>query len=188
MQASGFVLAGGESTRMGRDKALLPFRGTTLVQHVARVVAEAAGNVALIGDPARYGHLGYAVFADKVPGCGPLSGIYTALSVSPTDWNVLVACDMPALSAVILRKMVHFGIKSTRECIAATGPSGQPEPLCALYHRRSLPAIVRAMDNGKFRMREMVGQLDWEAWPVPASALANANTPDEWAKLEADVR
>ena len=81
MQASGFVLAGGASKRMGQDKALLPYRGTTLVEHVAKTVREAAGSVALIGDPARLGQLGLPVFPDELPSCGPASGIYTALRV-----------------------------------------------------------------------------------------------------------
>jgi len=62
----GFVLAGGASTRMGRDKALLPFAGRTLLEHVAARVAEAAGNVTVIGPPERYGHLGLVCAADLV--------------------------------------------------------------------------------------------------------------------------
>ena len=107
MQASGFVLAGGASKRMGQDKALLPYHGTTLVEHVAKTVSEAAGTVALIGDPARLGHLGLAVFPDELPGCGPASGIYTALRVTETDWNLVLACDMPAVSADILRQLLR---------------------------------------------------------------------------------
>src|ERR1700686_3791867 len=72
MRRSGFVLAGGASSRMGRDKALLAYGETTLLEHVARAVRDAVGSVTLIGGPDRYGELGYAVFRDIVPGCGPL--------------------------------------------------------------------------------------------------------------------
>ena len=99
MQASGFVLAGGGKHAHGPDKALLPYRGTTLVEHVARNCARSAGSVTLIGDPVRLAHLGLPVIADNFPGCGPASGIYTALSITSTDWNLIVACDMPAISA-----------------------------------------------------------------------------------------
>ncbi len=102
MQASGFVLAGGRSTRMGRNKALLPFRGTTLVEHVAGIVRQAAGSVTLIGDPVQLAHLGLPVFPDKLPGSGPASGIYTALTITSTDWNLIAGCDMPAVTSDIL--------------------------------------------------------------------------------------
>jgi len=93
MQASGFVLAGGASKRMGQDKALLPYRGTTLVEHVANTVREAVGMVALIGDPARLGSLGLAVFPDELPDSGPASGIYTALRITETDWTFGTGID-----------------------------------------------------------------------------------------------
>ncbi len=91
---------------MGRDKALLPYRGVTLVEHMAQAVHAAAGSVALIGDPVRYSSLGYPVYPDKFAGCGPLGGIYTALSVSSTDWNLIVACDMPGVTAEVLQVLL----------------------------------------------------------------------------------
>src|SRR5579863_5196781 len=129
MQASGFVLAGGASKRMGRDKAMLPYRGTTLVQHVAQTVREAAGSVTLIGDPARLAQLGLPVFPDELPGCGPVSGIYTAVRLSETDWNLVVACDMPAVSPDNLCQLLRSTHNAERDCVAATGSDGQPEPL-----------------------------------------------------------
>src|SRR5262249_26013461 len=128
MQRSGFVLAGGRSLRMGRDKALLLYPGTTLVEHIAGAVLAAAGSVSIVGDPARYGFLGYPVHPDQLPGCGPLGGLYTALNVSTTDWNLVVACDMPGISSATLRSLFDRALQAGN-CAVATGPEGKPEPL-----------------------------------------------------------
>jgi molybdopterin-guanine dinucleotide biosynthesis protein A len=183
MQRSGFVLAGGRSSRMGRDKALLPYRGTTLLQHVARAVQEAVGTLALIGDPVRYSSLGYPVYRDKLPRCGPLGGIYTALSISSTDWNVVVACDMPGISVDVLRALLDSASESGGSCVTAVGPQGEPEPLCAVYHQRCLPVLVRAIREKRFRMRDLVAELGAQAKLVDAAAIANVNTPTEWEEF-----
>jgi molybdopterin-guanine dinucleotide biosynthesis protein A len=193
MQRSGFVLAGGSSSRMGRDKALLPYRQTSLVEHVARAVLEAMGSVALIGDPDRYRDLGHAVYPDKVPGCGPLGGIYTALTVSPSsgnlpaDWNLVVACDMPGISARALRGLIDPEAKPGRNCVMALGPGGEPEPLCALYHQRCLPVLERAIREKRFKMRDLVPELDADLRPLEPSALANVNTPTDWAEFQKET-
>ena len=184
MRPSGFVLAGGASSRMGRDKALLAYRETTLVEHVARAVREAVGSVALIGDPDRYTELGHAVYRDKVPACGPLGGIYTALSVSPADWNLVVACDMPGISAPALQGLIDPEAKPGCNCVMAVGPSGEPEPLCAVYHRHCLPVLARAIREKRFNMRDLVPELEAELRPLDAASLANVNTPSEWAEFE----
>jgi len=185
MQASGFVLAGGASRRMGRDKALLPYGGRTLVEHVAKTVSEAVGFVTVIGDPDRLPHLGVPVVPDELPGCGPASGIYTALRITQTEWNVLVACDMPAVTADILRELLRRAETTERKCVAAVGPYGQPEPLCAAYHRRCLPALTRAIRDKQLRMRDFVKEIGAVWVSVDNAALANVNTPAEWADFEA---
>jgi molybdopterin-guanine dinucleotide biosynthesis protein A len=192
MQSSGFVLAGGASKRMGQPKALLPYRGTTLVEHVAKIVAEATGSVApasvtVIGDPGSLGHLGLPVFPDELPSYGPASGIYTALRVTNTDWNLVVACDMPAVTADLLRVLLLRAETAERNCVAATGPYGQPEPLCAVYHRRCLPALSRSIRDKRLRMRDFVKEIGAIWVPVDKLALANVNTPAEWAEFEAKL-
>ena len=76
---------------MGRDKALLPYGSTTLAQHAAERVLAVAGSVTLVGDPAKYRHLGYPVLSDLVPGSGPIGGYYTALSSSSSEWSLVRA-------------------------------------------------------------------------------------------------
>ena len=170
MTVSGFVLAGGESSRMGRDKALLPYHGTSLVEHIAGAVREAAGNVTIIVN-------------DKIPGCGPLGGLFTALSNSDTDWNLVVACDMPGISPEPLRILLNRAEISPRDCVAASD-GAELQPLCAVYHRRCLPIVARAIRDKRLKMLDLLAELSAEAHPIDRAALLNANTPAEWAEFE----
>jgi molybdopterin-guanine dinucleotide biosynthesis protein A len=189
MQASGFVLAGGGSKRMGRNKALLPFRGMTLVEHIAGMVRQAAGSVTLIGDPAQLAHLGLPVVPDKLPASGPAGGIYTALTITSSDWNLIAGCDMPAITSGILLNLLRRAAVTSNpiDCLAAAGPDGEPEPLCAVYHRRCLPAVDRAIRENRLKMKDLLLELGVEMLPVDPSALANVNTPAEWAEFEAKL-
>src|SRR4051794_13836057 len=98
---SGWVLAGGRSSRMGRDKALLDLGSGPLAAQVAGLIAQTCGSATLVGDPARYADLGFPIIPDNAPGLGPLSGIEAALAATASDWNLIVACDMPLLSPAI---------------------------------------------------------------------------------------
>jgi molybdopterin-guanine dinucleotide biosynthesis protein A len=184
MEATGFVLAGGASVRMGRDKALLPYRGTTLVEYIAFIVRQAAGAVIIIGDPDRYRHIPYPACPDQIPGCGPIGGIYTALSVTMVDWNVVVACDMPRVSVPVLRGLIGRAVNSSSQCVVGAGPDGEPQPLCGVYHRKCLPVVERSIRDKRFRMRELVLEMDAEYVPLDLGVLANINTPGDWVGLE----
>jgi molybdenum cofactor guanylyltransferase len=168
---------------MGRDKALLPYRGTTLLEHAAREVLAATGVVTVIGDPERYSRFGFPVVADRIPGFGPLSGIHTALSITQADWNLVVACDMPAISPELLRALMACAARSGRDCVAAAGRGGEPEPLCAVYHRRSLAVLEQALKEKRLKMRDLLPELGAETCAVELAALANVNTPDEWEEF-----
>lgn len=145
------MLVGGRSSRMGRDKALLPFAGSTLAEFVARTVASVTGPVVLVGEPDRYHDLGYPVISDRYPGEGPLGGILAALDHTQSDWNLMVACDMPGISGEFLSRILEAAEKSTDDVLLPIGPGGRPEPLCAAYHRRALKALESVLPraNGK---------------------------------------
>jgi molybdopterin-guanine dinucleotide biosynthesis protein A len=170
---------------MGRNKALLPFRGITLVEHIAGLVRQAAGSVTLIGDPAELGHLGLPVVADKLPGYGPAGGIYTALTTTLSDWNLIAGCDMPALTADVLAGLLERAVSTSAASVAAAGSDGEPEPLCAVYHRRCLPAITAAIRENRLKMKNLLVEIGVETLPVAPSAVANVNTPVEWAEFQA---
>jgi molybdenum cofactor guanylyltransferase len=186
MGVSGFVLAGGRSVRMGRDKALLPFRGATLLEYVAGVLSEALGPraVAIVGNPERYCDFGYPVHPDRVIDCGPLGGIYTALTVSGTDWNLVAACDMPNLASAGVKALLDRAATSEANCVLASGASGKVEPLYGAYHRRCLPVVSRAILDKRFKMMDLLPELGAETQIVTAEVLANVNTPAEWAEFQ----
>lgn len=178
---AGFVLVGGNSSRMGQDKARLPYQGKTLVEHVAGAVAEAAGSVMLVGAPERYQGLHFAVLADSRTGLGPLAGIHTALAASQSDWNLIVACDMPAVSGPFLETLLSAAEISAGDCLIPVGPSGRREPLCAVYHLRCLPAIRAALDRDVRKVTQALDGLRVITWNVSESRwFQNVNTPEEW--------
>ena len=185
MGRAGFVLTGGASRRMGRDKALLRGPGgVPLAAQIAESVREAAGSVVLIGPPERYTHLGFPVLADRVLECGPLGGVYTALCATSADWNLIVACDMPNLTATLLRGLLDAAEASTADCVVPEDAHGM-HPLCAVYHRRCLPAVESAISHNQLKMHNLVTSLRFEKWIAPeALALANVNTPEAWQDLQ----
>ena len=176
---AGFVLAGGQSSRMGQDKALLPWKGSTLIESVAREVLDAAGNVTLIGSPDRYGSLGFPVVCDRIEGCGPLGGLHAALSSTDAEWNVLVACDMPAVTHELLEELLAAAEASGCDALVPETPGGL-EPLCAVYHVRLLSAVESAIHSKLLKMQDFVSTIQARRWPVSdATPFRNLNTPEQ---------
>lgn len=177
VKAAGFILAGGLSRRMGRDKALLAFRGSTLLEHVAARAAEVAGPITIVGPPERYSHLGYPVIADRHPGAGPLAGIEVALLSSSSDRALILACDMPDIPLDLLQSL----LAESGDCVITRTGDGRLNPLCAVWSKALLPAIQEALASGQGKVLDCLKGADVKeiAWPV----LENANTPDEWTKV-----
>lgn len=172
---------------MGRDKALLPFRGGVLVEAVARAVQQAAGNAALVGAAGQYGDLGYPVIPDIYPGEGPLGGILTALRNTTADWNLVVACDMPGIAAEFLGGLLEAAERSGADALVPSGPSGLTEPLCAVYHRRSREALQEAFGRGVRKVMAACGEIRVARFAVTEVALFhNVNTPEDWAGYVAE--
>jgi molybdopterin-guanine dinucleotide biosynthesis protein A len=170
---------------MGRDKALLPFRGGTLAQTVAAKVAESAGSATLVGDPARYGSLGFAAIPDLYPGEGPLGGILTALHHTRAGWNLVTACDMPSLDTALLDLLIQTAEATDPDVLIPAGPSGLIEPLCAVYHRRALEALEARFAAGVRKIGAALEAVRAVRIPVlEVSCFQNINTPEEWSACD----
>jgi molybdopterin-guanine dinucleotide biosynthesis protein A len=146
-QVAGFVLVGGASSRMGRDKGLLELEGEALVVRAAKVVASATAAPATIIGGEAYNSFGLRVVADDLPGAGPLGGIATILRASAAPWNLIVACDLPYLTREWLAFLVMRALASKADAVLPMNERGA-EPLCAMYNKSGEKAIRGAFDSG----------------------------------------
>jgi molybdopterin-guanine dinucleotide biosynthesis protein A len=188
MPRAAFILAGGRSSRMGSDKALLPFRGDTLVEHVIAQVYSVTSNITLVGDSQRYIHFGYPVIEDSFSGCGPLAGMHAALTRASCEWNLILACDMPEVTAEFLALLMARAESGNADAVIPVAPEGRPEPLCAAYQRRCASVIANALRNGVRKVTDGLAGLEIDYWPVAHSCFfRNLNTPQEWASYSHDA-
>jgi molybdopterin-guanine dinucleotide biosynthesis protein A len=186
---TGVVLAGGEGRRMGGPKALLPGPGGRPLVELALVALRAAGagalrvSVASSGDDAALASVitpfGALVVPDRGPRQGPLGGLEAALACAPTEWVLVVACDMPHLDAALLRRIACLALDPTLDRSAVVPRvDGRAQPLHAAYHRRCLAPVRAALDAGDLRLTDVVAALDPEWLDLPRSAsFDNWNTP-----------
>jgi molybdopterin-guanine dinucleotide biosynthesis protein A len=142
----------------------------------------AAGSVVLVGNPKVAARSAFPAIPDLYPGEGPLGGILSALGQTTADWNIVVACDMPELTARFLITLIEAAERSDADALVPTRPSGRLEPLCAVYHRRALPGLEAAFAGGVRAVAAAFPQVRATLFPVPEVLLfQNVNTPEEWA-------
>ena len=115
----------------------------------------------------------------------------TALDQTRADWNLVVACDMPGLTAGFLSRILDAAEQRGRAVLMPAGPSVHPEPLCAVYNRRARPEIEAAFGRGERKITAALACLGVEILAVAEAAkfqaeFQNVNTPDEWADYVAE--
>jgi molybdopterin-guanine dinucleotide biosynthesis protein A len=184
---SGFVLAGGKSTRMGRDKAALTLDGRTLLETALTVLRQVAHEVFILGSPQLYAAYG-TVIADIFPGCGPLGGIHAALSRTTTPFNLIIAVDTPFLSAEFL---AHLAGRAADSSAMVTIPEirGYLEPVCAVYTRDFLPIADQALRRGDNKITPLlpndvgatlvIREAELTRFAFTAEMFENLNTPED---------
>jgi molybdopterin-guanine dinucleotide biosynthesis protein A len=183
MKTAGFVLTGGKSRRMGRDKALLPVGNVVLAEQVAGTVAQVTDAVFLVGRPERYAGLRWECLADMRPDFGPLSGLETALAARRGDLNFVASCDLAGLQASWITDLLQR-MDGRARCAAAVDRNGKRQPLCAVYRSDCLAVVTRALDERRLKAMDLLNELEAVSVPVDA-VIANLNTPqefEEWAK------
>ncbi len=179
-EVAGFVLAGGKSSRMGRDKAQLKLDGETLAARAVRKLRYVCAEVAIAGDTQDLRFLA-RVIPDESPGSGPLGGVVTALAQSPYPWNLFLAVDMPFVPEGVLRTLIAEATPSSSMIVLAEA-YGIVQPLCGLYAKEALPALRIELAAGRLKMKNAVAATA-SVRMVPFADLAwfrNLNTPEDY--------
>jgi len=187
-----FILAGGCSSRMGSDKALLELAGQPLLLRAACLFEPLVVSVTVIGDPVRYASLGLVVVPDDVFALGPLGGIATALRITSAEWNLIVGCDLPYLTTKWLEFLISRALSSRADALLPDSERG-PEPLCAMYHARCAPLVNSAIARGVRKVTdglagcvvEKIPPAEWKAFDSGGCLFKNMNSPADYAEARA---
>jgi molybdopterin-guanine dinucleotide biosynthesis protein A len=191
------IQAGGESRRMGQDKALMPFLGRPLIQRVVNRLSPVADEVIVTtNNPDDFRFLDLPLFPDLKPGRGALGGLYTALSSANGEAVAVIACDMPFASAPLIEAAYRLLIQEEADVVIPDSGGGL-EPMHAVYRRETcLPAIESAIEADKWRLISWFPQVkvrvlqpdEIEEYDPSGLAFWNLNTPEDFTEAEERAR
>lgn len=184
-QFQAFILAGGQSRRMGRDKSQLQIENQTFTERIARVLKELTNSVTLVNP--RQPQRDFPTVSDVYPNWGALGGLHAALAACKREWAIVVACDLPFVTARLFNYLTS--LRDTHEAVVPLQPDERPQPLCALYRvEPCLPRATELIETGHRRPLDLL-ELVNTRW-VPFTELTkldqaekffvNINTPEDY--------
>lgn len=181
-----FVLAGGQSSRMGTDKAFIELEGHTLLSRMQALARTVASDLRILGDKKKFGPYGDVV-EDEFPNHGPLGGIHAALRVSATDLNLILAVDMPFVEVRFLQYLVHEATRSDGAVVTLARAAGGWQPLCAVYRKPFADLAEQALRQGKNKIDPLFSQVqlrileeaELKKHGFSPEIFRNLNTPEE---------
>lgn len=189
--------AGGKSSRMGRDKALVPFRGMTMIEYILNQLKGLGKEIIVITNtPDEYRFLGLPLFADVIPDWGALGGLYSAIYHASNETSLVLACDMPFVNRALLEHLITLST-SHDAVIPHLDPTGNQmpafaEPFRAVYRKSCLIPIEKAIKAGQRRVISFFPQIDIrfvdrqeiEFFDPDLQTFFNVNTPEDLLEAE----
>lgn len=191
------IQAGGQSSRMGEDKALKDFLGRPLIQRVMDRLAPIADEIIVTtNSPDDYSFLNLRLIPDVRPGRGALGGLYTAIASAAQPIVAVVACDMPFASAGLIEAATRLMVQEEADVVIVKTDEGY-EPFHAVYRRETcLPAIEAAIDADQWKVIAWFPQVkvrvltpeEVKRYDPTGLAFWNVNTPEEFSEAERIAR
>jgi molybdopterin-guanine dinucleotide biosynthesis protein A len=182
---SGYVIAGGKSSRMGEDKAFVNFGGQTLLQRALTAMGAVCDRVAIVGEPTKFENYALAV-ADIFAECGPLGGIHAALRHSSAELNLMLAVDMPFVSSELLAFLLKAA-EGNAATITVPRVGNGFQPLCAVYRRDFASVAEQALRAGKYKIDaafsgvsvRVIEEVELAVAGFSEQSFFNLNTPQD---------
>ena len=184
------IMAGGKSTRMGSDKALIPFRGKPMITHVIEQVRDLSSRIVIVtNEQSPYKQFGFPLISDVFQDMGPLGGIHAVLYRASTNYVLIVACDMPGLNRALLEHMIALRNEAD---IVVPRWTKFPEPLHAVYSRSCLSPIDDSLKSGIRKVIGFYGKVavryvdrqEIKRFDPLGRSFANINTPNDIEEAE----
>lgn len=183
---TGYVMAGGRSKRLGQDKRRFEFGGITLLQRACDLLKELLGYEPLVvGDNLVEFEIDSSrIIPDAAPNCGPLGGLVATLENSSSSWSLVLAVDLPLMQLDDLLRLVEA--REERFDLLTLCENNLPEPLAAIYHKRTLAYWRDRLRKGELGLIDGIRQLKWKAVTLShdSKSLVNVNDPDDLKKLD----
>lgn len=179
---TGIVLAGGKSSRMGKDKGILELDGKRIVKHVLDALDTVVDEIIIIANNDHYNNLGYPVYEDIIKDCGPMGGIHTGLSFSNTMKNIVLSCDIPFITS----KMISYIISESGDYeITVPKHENKLEPLCAVYSKKCADKLKELLEKKEWKMQEALQYFNTQQLRLSGAKeieknFININTPQDF--------
>jgi molybdenum cofactor guanylyltransferase len=185
------ILTGGQSSRMGRNKAFVKVGGKPIIERIVAAVRDLGSDLVLITNtPYDYVHLGLPSYPDLIAGKGPLGGLYTALSHVQHNYTLVVSCDQPFLNTTLLRYLI--GLREDYDVVVPLDGENYPQSMHAVYSKKCIEPIHQRLMADRLKMigffpdvyvREVAGEEIHQFDPQRHSFF-NVNTPEDLAEAQ----
>lgn len=188
---TGVILAGGVSSRMGCNKALLRLGGIPLIERVYRTMRRLFDEILIVTNtPADYAFLPCRTVADHYPGAGSIAGLHAAMGASSTERIFVAACDMPFLNPTLIRMLCDYDREA--EAVVPLNGEGFFEPLHAVYAVSAHDRARQVIEHGDRSILILLNNLRTvlvprqllDAIPGAGESFRNLNTPEEFRQAQ----
>ena len=182
------ILCGGKSSRMQSEKGLVLFQGVPFIEHIIKAVLPIASQIQLITNSVDYDYLAYKKIKDIELDKGPIGGIYSALTHSNSELNLILSCDIPLISTELLLELIQKHEEKMQ--ISVFSDSEQIHPLIGIYSKKILQILKEAINNSNLRMMDIIHNVDAQIIKVGAdksNQFRNINSVAELNELNTNL-
>ena len=183
MHATGIILAGGKSSRMGEDKGLVLLNGKPMVQYIIEVLKEVVSDIIIISNNESYTKFGIPVYADIIKDKGPVGGIYTGLYHSKTELNFCISCDVPMISSDFILWLLK---RSGNASITLPMYKDKVHQMIGVYSKQVLSNFKESTEKGHLKLSQVNSDMACEIIDIEKEyanfdelIFSNINTKNE---------